>query len=189
MLTAELEAQLLDDLIGDDDTTRPMKPWKLLYRASNDGYSDAAFHRLCDGHGPTVMLLLKVNADAASNNDDPTERRGAMILGGFTNIPWSSERAGARRKDVGAFLFSYSEQRDKLEKFTATSDDAVTAVPPRLSIGELRSIGFWYASVYVEKRPSFRSTTDRSRQFPGWALDGCQYGRYANCEEFEVYAV
>lgn len=32
--------------------------WQLLYRASKDGFSAAAFHSKCDGHSPTFTVVL-----------------------------------------------------------------------------------------------------------------------------------
>lgn len=34
----------------------PVEGWKLLYRASRDGYSGKDFHRHCDGKGPSVVI-------------------------------------------------------------------------------------------------------------------------------------
>ena len=35
--------------------------WHLLYRASRDGFSAAAFHEKCDGHSPTLTIVLVSN--------------------------------------------------------------------------------------------------------------------------------
>lgn len=32
--------------------------WRLIYRASSNGYSAAAFHRHCDGIAPTFTIAL-----------------------------------------------------------------------------------------------------------------------------------
>ena len=32
--------------------------WQLLYRASKDGFSAASFHTKCDGHSPTLTVVL-----------------------------------------------------------------------------------------------------------------------------------
>ena len=35
--------------------------WQLLYRASRDGFSAAAFHAKCDGHSPTLTVVQVSN--------------------------------------------------------------------------------------------------------------------------------
>ena len=56
--------------------------WRLLFRASRDGFAASAFHSKCDNKGPTVTVV----------------KSGANIFGGFTEKPWKN--AG------GKFLFS-----------------------------------------------------------------------------------
>jgi hypothetical protein len=49
--------------------------WKLLYRASVDGFSAKNFHSRCDGFKPTLTIIKE-----AANN---------YIFGGFTSAAWS----------------------------------------------------------------------------------------------------
>lgn len=35
--------------------------WQMLYRASKDGFSAVAFHTKCDGHSPTITVVLVSN--------------------------------------------------------------------------------------------------------------------------------
>ena len=48
--------------------------WRLLFRASRDGFAAAAFHSKCDNKGPTVTIV----------------KSGNNIFGGFTEASWSS---------------------------------------------------------------------------------------------------
>ncbi|XP_077997903.1 kelch-like protein diablo [Glandiceps talaboti] len=67
--------------------------WKLLYRASRDGYSCTEFHHRCDGYSPTVVLVKSSNGS---------------ICGGYSDIAWTST-APPRGKYVTSersFLFS-----------------------------------------------------------------------------------
>ena len=48
--------------------------WRLLFRASRDGFAAAAFHSTCDNKGPTVTIV----------------KSGNNIFGGFTEASWSS---------------------------------------------------------------------------------------------------
>ena len=54
--------------------------WRLLFRASRDGFAASAFHSKCDNKGPTVTVV----------------KRGANIFGGFTEKPWTSPRKGRK---------------------------------------------------------------------------------------------
>ena len=49
--------------------------WRLLYRASRDGFRAATFHARCDNKGPTVTIV----------------KSGNNIFGGFTEVSWQSE--------------------------------------------------------------------------------------------------
>jgi hypothetical protein len=53
----------------------PGKRMRLLYRSSHDGASALAFHRLCDGQGPTVTLI---------------KCSGGYVFGGYAGVAWSS---------------------------------------------------------------------------------------------------
>ena len=48
--------------------------WRLLYRASRDGFRAATFHARCDDKGPTVTIV----------------KSGNNIFGGFTELSWQS---------------------------------------------------------------------------------------------------
>ena len=47
--------------------------WRLLFRASRDGFAAESFHSKCDNKGPTLTVV----------------RRGSFIFGGFTEAAWS----------------------------------------------------------------------------------------------------
>ena len=48
--------------------------WRLLFRASRDGFAAAVFHSKCDDKGPTVTIV----------------KSGDNIFGGFTEESWRS---------------------------------------------------------------------------------------------------
>ena len=48
--------------------------WRLLFRASREGFAASAFHSKCDNKGPTVTVV----------------KSGANIFGGFTEKPWTN---------------------------------------------------------------------------------------------------
>ena len=48
--------------------------WKLIYRASEHGYSAKSFHECCDDKGPTLIVI---------------KSSGGWIFGGYTTQSWS----------------------------------------------------------------------------------------------------
>ena len=57
-------------------TWLPIKSeWRLLFRASRDGFAALAFHSKCDNKGPTVTVV----------------KSGGNIFGGFTGNAWKSK--------------------------------------------------------------------------------------------------
>ena len=57
-------------------TWLPIKSeWRLLFRASRDGFAALAFHSKCDERGPTVTVV----------------KSGGNIFGGFTGNSWTSK--------------------------------------------------------------------------------------------------
>ncbi|CAH3165577.1 unnamed protein product [Porites evermanni] len=63
--------------------------WRLLFRASRDGFAASAFHSKCDNKGPTITVV----------------KSGGNIFGGFSENAWTSrcESVSCRH----AFLFSF----------------------------------------------------------------------------------
>ena len=49
--------------------------WKLLYRASEHGYTAKSFHECCDDQGPTLVLIKSSEG---------------CIFGGYTTQSWNS---------------------------------------------------------------------------------------------------
>ena len=50
--------------------------WKLLYRASEHGYTAESFHECCDDKGPTLIIIKSTNG---------------CIFGGYTTQSWSGD--------------------------------------------------------------------------------------------------
>ena len=48
--------------------------WRLLFRASRDGFAAKSFHSKCDNKGPTVTVV----------------QSGSFVFGGFADAAWSS---------------------------------------------------------------------------------------------------
>ena len=65
------------------------KRFKLLYRASRDGFAAASFHTKCDNQ-PRTLTIIKATT--------------GYIFGGYTSVTWDS--TGVYKADPNAFLFS-----------------------------------------------------------------------------------
>jgi len=66
--------------------------WKLLYKASRDGFSASTFHQLCDDKGGTMTII---------------KSRGGWLFGGFTAQSWKSSTSNYEFKnDPQAFIFT-----------------------------------------------------------------------------------
>ena len=55
----------------------PRGKWRVLFRASRDGFAAATFHSKCDNKGATVTIV----------------KSGNNIFGGFTEVSWASKFA------------------------------------------------------------------------------------------------
>lgn len=68
--------------------------WKLIYKASVHGFSAKDFHRHCDNHSNTLVIIKTTNNS---------------VFGGFTSLNWTQTKKQAHYKpDKQAFLFSFS---------------------------------------------------------------------------------
>jgi len=65
------------------------KRWRLLFRASKDGFASTQFHAKCDNKGTTVTVI-----HSTLNH----------VFGGYTALPWQSY-GDAYQQDPKAFIF------------------------------------------------------------------------------------
>lgn len=65
----------------------------LLYRGSENNFDASKFHELCDGKGPTIVLVRSTNK---------------QIFGGYATASWNSDNKHSNAP--GSFLFSLSKQ-------------------------------------------------------------------------------
>jgi len=72
----------------------PKEKWRLLYRASQDGFGAKEFHSKCDGKSST-LTIAKV-------------KHGSNIFGAYTNVSWES--AHKWKHDSSAFIFSLTNK-------------------------------------------------------------------------------
>jgi hypothetical protein len=84
LATRQEQQQILNWCSGNN------KSWKLLYRASRDGYGAKEFHQQCDGKGETITLIRT------------TEE---YLFGGYASVSWTRQNV-SQVTDQYAFLFT-----------------------------------------------------------------------------------
>ena len=78
------EIFLESDILINDEHQKVLKAWlsplqgkwRLLFRASRDGFAAETFHSKCDNLGPTVTIV----------------KNGHYIFGGFTDVSWTRSK-------------------------------------------------------------------------------------------------
>jgi hypothetical protein len=88
--------------------------FKLIYRASRDGFGARDFHRLCDNHERTITLIR------SSDN---------FIFGGYASQVWDTSNSW--KKNVDEFVFSLKNPSNKLlyKYVGAKGKDAIKCDP------------------------------------------------------------
>jgi len=72
----------------------PSQKWKLIYRATRDGFGAADFHSKCDSYQNSFVIIKSTNGN---------------VFGGYTQQSWSSNDW---KTDPNAFLFSFINQHN-----------------------------------------------------------------------------
>jgi len=80
--------------------------WKLIYKATRDGFGAADFHSKCDSYQNSLVIFKSTNGN---------------VFGGYTKQSWSGYDQW--KSDQNSFLFSFINQHDKkiVMKFTKDS--------------------------------------------------------------------
>lgn len=88
-----LDSEIIDDLNKLNKLLNlNIKKYKLLYRASMDGFNAFKFHNQCDNQGATVTII---------------KCGDGIICGGYSSKSWDS--SGDYKRANGSFLFSYTK--------------------------------------------------------------------------------
>lgn len=74
--------------------------WKLIYKASVDGFSSDAFHSKSDNQSNTLVLI---------------ESQNGNIFGGFTDESW--DISGNYKYSTGTALFTFNRKTGKIKKY------------------------------------------------------------------------
>jgi hypothetical protein len=92
-----------DELIRFREINGQYQSWRLLYRASRDGFSSESFHEFCNGEANTLTVIQSANS---------------KVFGGFTGASWS--KSSGFKEDPYAFIFTLlnEQRRQKVLKCT-----------------------------------------------------------------------
>lgn len=81
----------------------PKQNWRLVFRASANGFSASAFHRYCDGVAPVIVIAQSERGE---------------ISGGFTDVPWAkTNRKGGYIHSERSFLFTLYNEQEQPTKY------------------------------------------------------------------------
>ena len=86
------ETKLIQHLQGFLTNKKP--PWTLCYRASLHGWTSQDFHRQCDAHAPTVVLVKVEN----------------WIFGGFTDQTWQGKDHFSNFYNISIYMVNTRSQ-------------------------------------------------------------------------------
>jgi len=89
-LLSSLDKLRISQWIKEDLKENIKLDFKLAYCGSRDGFTAAAFHRLCDNRGPSVVVIQSTNGN---------------IFGGYTPLPWKSDEKAYNDASNSSFIF------------------------------------------------------------------------------------
>lgn len=151
----------------------PGKTYKLLYRATRDGFTALAFHTKCDNQGPTVTVITS----------------GKNVFGGYSEASWDSHSVW---KTGHAFIFTLSNPHNiPPTKFLPGSNPSPTAISCKKKDGP--SFGGGY-DIHVSDNSNVNA--ESYTFFPISFIDSTRKGytlftgkKNFTTTEIEVYAV
>jgi hypothetical protein len=112
--------------------------FNLLYRASRDGNTTAAFHAKCDNKGATIVIA--------------NIRNSKQIVGGYNPLFWDSSSSDRSTKD--SFIFSIADKNNLQNASVVYSKGDQFSVRGYASNGPL----FGYTDLYVFSNNNWEST-------------------------------
>eukprot|EP01084_Bolivina_argentea_P007082 13332_1 len=96
--------------------------FKLLYRASRDGWSPFTFHSKCDDIAPTITLHKSLNNPGKQQRGWQPIVKKQTCSGAYTVVPWS--QYGGAKIDHKAFTFSLTQDTQFIDDDYVTKSSA-----------------------------------------------------------------
>jgi hypothetical protein len=115
----------------------PNQYWKLIYKASNDGFEASSFHEKFDNK-PNTLTLIK------SAKSDTLKTKKEYIFGGYTAAKWKA----TLKNDKMAFIFSLTNPSNRPMKINVSQGYAFC---PDKSFGPSFGAGFGNDIVICDK--------------------------------------
>jgi len=84
--------------------------WKLIYRATRDGFGAADFHSKCDSYQNSLVVIKSTNGN---------------VFGGYTEKSWHTFSVGGYKADGNALLFSFINQYNTKVVMKCTDEFAI----------------------------------------------------------------
>jgi uncharacterized protein YheU (UPF0270 family) len=88
--------------------------WRLIYKATRDGFNSKDFHRCCDEKGPTLTLIQSTDE---------------YLFGGYTTINWNQKTKGWMI-DKTAFIFTLTNPHNIIPTKYIINDNGKDAIYP-----------------------------------------------------------
>ena len=147
-------------------------PYKfnLLYRASRDGNTPAAFHKKCDNKGATIAIAKIQNSE--------------KIIGGYNPLFWDSS-SGIYKSTNDSFIFSFADRNNLKSAKVGYCNKNQYAICCNLYYGPTfgadpdlfcYSNGTWYGN-----------SSGQNSSYP--KVDDIQNASYFNIDDYEVFQV
>src|ERR1051325_11295876 len=144
--------------------------FNLLYRASRDGNTAAAFHEKCDNKGATIVVTKIKNSE--------------QIVGGYNPLFWDSSNSFKSTND--SFLFSFTDRNNlKSAKIGYSNGDGCSigcysagyGYGPLFGNGNCHDLRFLNGTWYSQSSSSYPK------------VDGIPYGNNFDVDDYEVFQV
>ncbi|MDR3742333.1 MAG: TLD domain-containing protein, partial [Terracidiphilus sp.] len=134
----------------------PRRAYMLLYRGSRDGMTPAAFHRLCDDKGPTLVLVRCSDG---------------WVFGGHAGASWETDPRGPTHvASADAFLFSvtgpHTSAPVRFPVKEGNVDRALSCNPfygPCFGGGLILASGNWAPEGVIDGREAFAGLATATR--------------------------
>ncbi|CAF3155587.1 unnamed protein product [Rotaria sp. Silwood2] len=149
--------------------------WRLIYKATRDGFSSTDFYRCCDRKGATLTVI---------------QSSSGHLFGGYTSANWESHEDWKWPVDMDAFLFTLINPHKILPTKYQINAEGRNAIGCKETMGP--TFGLWDICTYSDSNQNGRSNI----MFPSDYIDSTGKGRltftgshYFKTVEIEVYAL
>jgi len=118
--------------------------WKLLYKATRDGFRAKAFHKLCDNKGATMTIIRSSEG---------------YLFGGYTKGNWKASIFHWRELDQTAFIFTLTNPSG-LEATKFPCKDEYDSIYCQYSLGPSFGYHYFFLNLDIEIKDKCNITTN-----------------------------